>query len=803
MFNSVLSALYRHTKKNLTASVVNLTGLSLSLAALIVISCYIHRELRYDKHHAHYDRIFRVNEIIETGSYCENSSSLPFPMGEVLATDNSDIIEEFVRIFDFQTPTKAFRLENQELFNESNVYYADSNLFQFFNFNILASNPSELLNKPFKMVISQRLAKKWFGDDQAIGKSVLLAGQEKFRVEITGVFENAGPSHFQPEGILSMATALAIAPGMAKNWVWNPVWTYVKLKPAANQNMLQDRLPALVKKHEIPQLQDMVKLTLISVSDIHLHSHLEFEMGVNSDMAYVYILISCAFFLLCVAIFNFINLYAVTLMNRTKEAAVRRVAGAHTFNIFKQYLLETMLYVSGGFVAGLLLVFLTRNWLNSYIGMELSTDLPGQPEMIIWFILMWIMIACITAIYPAWLLSRYPIIALAKGEIKFSKGGRLLKKTLVNAQFTIAVVVFVFAIASRKQFEYMIERENGYDNRNVITMYMGGTTLPFDFETFRNSLLANPGIASVSMMNEIVGINNNNHEYRFGEMTGDEFRYIPALVVDEHFAKTLGLKVIAGRDYDPDRKLEDSLSIVVNRSMIKHLGYDDPEKAIGKRCASLSGNEVIIGVVEDFNNKSVHHPVGPFVLDIESRNQYNHYIFAKYAVVKFNGAPDQVISHLKKVWNEMVTTKAFDYAFLNDLHKDMYHREFAMSRLLFLFTVLVILIACSGLFAISRIIAGMKAKELAVRKAIGASGIQIVKLSVAEHLWILLISLLIGLPASYLIVQKWMNSFSYHIHISAGMLIMSGLVIALVSMIALLPVAFKSARDNSFVALRS
>jgi putative ABC transport system permease protein len=778
-------------RRNRSAVLINLAGLALSMAAITAMAFYIIREVSYDRNIEGYENIYRITEVLNSGSYVENSSSLPYPMAASLETDYPHLIETIIQVFDFQVPVKTFRLENNELYNETQIYYADSNVFQAFDIPLIDGNEKSVLNEPFNLIISEELAQKWFGTENPIGKTALLAGIDKFRCVITGVFKQGGPSHFQPRAVLSMSTIETIAPGMKKNWVWNPVWTYAKLKPGVQISQLTSVFPEFVKKHEIPALQNMMTLHAQPLKDIHLDSHLEFEMGANSDRKFIYIFISCAILLVIVAVVNFINMTTVTLGSRMKEIGARKVAGANNIQLVTQFTIEALLLSAIAFIAGLGILFAVRPWLIQFFDLNISMNYLLNPILLLSLLAVVFLTGIISGLYPAYVVGRVKIGDFFKGGIKNSRSGKIFRKSMVTLQFGLAVVMIIFTISAGRQFQYMLTKDKGYAANNVITLYISSTSLGYQFDEFKKMLLAHSGVESVSIMNETVGVNNNNHEYRFGDLTGEEFRYIPALAIDEDFVKTMGMKLLAGRDYNRDIQMEDSLSIVVNRSAAKMIGFDNPEDAINQRFSSLSGEEHIIGVVEDFHNKSLHHPVGPFVLDITSRTNGEFPMFGKFAVIKVRDMGSETMGHIEKVWSQLVNNAPFDYAMLEDQINKEYLRESRMNKVLNAFAILSILIACAGLFALTRILSNMKAKELAIRKVLGAGTIQLMYVAMKEQLTMIIISVFAGSLISYYVVHRWLDSFAYRTPQEIMTYIVASLAAVLIAFITIVFVAYR------------
>lgn len=802
MIKNYWTSALANLRKNKLSAAINITGLSISLAALVIIALFIRRELAFDTSHPNADRIYRITEIINSGSYIENSSSCPFPVADALTRDFPDYIETVVRLFDFQLPVKSMKLENNELYNETHIFYADSNVFDVLDIPLKVGSPKEVLNAPFNMVVSEELAQKWFGNEDPLGKSVYLAGQDKFKCTITGVFAPGGPSHFSPRAIISMSTATTIAPFLNENWIWNPHWTYIKLKEGINPSSLEAQFPSFVQKNYSDQWKDMISHKLQPIGSIHLDSHLEFEMSQNSDRKYIYIFLSCAVFLIVIAIVNFVNLTTVSLTARVKEVGVRKVSGASRGQLIGQFIFESVLLTLISFIVALILLFLLYPLVADTVNLRIPFDELFDPGLLLIMAGAVILTGILSGIYPALVISRANTVEIFKGGLRGDKRGQLFRKGLVIFQFGIALVLIVFTFMANRQLSFMQDHNKGYSTENIITLTMASTPLPSQLEAFRQELQKDSRVLSMSIMNETIGINNNNHEFNFGDMPEGEWRYIPALMVDEHFGKTMGIKMVAGRDYDPTLTTEDSLSVVINRSMAEYLGYQNPEDAIGQSCHSISGDERIVGVAENFHFKSLHHPVGPFILDVESRNQYNFYLFAKHIVVRLSETSPDVLAHVEDVWKKFVKNAPFSYQVLDHELEAVYRREATMGRVLTFFSILAILIACLGLFALTWSLARLKSKEMAIRKVLGAEMPQLIYVATKEQMTMVVLSLVIGFPVAFWVINDWLSSFAYRTEQDAGAYLISGIVSISIAFLTILFLAIRSARKDPALVLK-
>lgn len=790
----------RSLAKNKLISFVNIIGLGISLTAFIFIHRYVTRELSYDKGHPNYERVYRVAEIIESEDYLENSSSSPLPTGPNLIAEYPDVIEGMVRFFDFQTPIVTLQLEDQRKFNEPYVYFTDSTVFDILDFQMIQGNPETALTGPFTAAISKDLAKKYFGDEDPIGKRIQREGfQNDF--EITGVYEQGSLSHIRAEMLLSFQT-IANFPFVRTQWVWNPAWTYIRLAENATvADLEENKFPPFVDKYYDPRSKDMTSHYLQPISDIHLTSQLEFEMAPNSDMKYVYIFISCAFFLIVIAVVNFVNLSTSFSLLRAKEIGVRKVSGATRPQLVFQFLSESVIISLIAFVISLGLCYLSISLLKGLIDFEAS-ELFNVPNLLLQFGIV-VLIGIVSGIYPAFFISGFNPLMVFKGKFISNAKGQWLRKGLVISQFTIAIVMIIFTSVTYQQLNLLNTKDYGYNSKDVIILNGVNTGLNSvnRLEAFKTALKADASVEHVTTMSDIIGTNNNNHDFNTEGMEPGTWNFYPAMMVDEDFVDAMGLSVVAGRDFSRNNQNEDSLAIIVNVSMAKTLGYATPEEALGKRVNSRTGAEKIVGVVQDFNYKSFHSEIGPFALDIPQRNP-NGNIFFRNMAIKVSNTDNTTLAHIQSVWDEYVPNKPFSYKILDGELKEMYKSEQDLGKVLGIFAILTVIIACLGLFALSTFIAQQKTKEISIRKVLGANALKLFYIGYKEQLFLILGSFLLSVPLAWYFVSGWLSDFAYRIDLNAVPFLAAGFIAIMISSVTVFMNFYKTVNADPAEVLR-
>ena len=796
MLNEYLKVTIRSLAKNKLISAINILGFAVSLSAFIFISLYIQKELTYDTGHPDHKRVYRLAEIIESDNFTENSSSCPVRTGALLLQEYPDDIENQVRFFDFQNPIITIQLEDQRLFNEKHVYFTDTSVFDMLDFTLIQGDINTALAAPWTTVISQELAQKYFGDENPIGKKVTRVGfQNPF--EITGVYVQNSVSHIKTKMLHSFAT---VEQFNITNMVWNPAWTYVKLKENVDiPDLVNNKFPKFIEKYYNPISKDGTSHYLMPIADVHLKSHLEFEMGPNSDIKYVYIFMTCGLFLLVIAIVNFINLSTSYSLLRGREIGVRKVSGATKFQLVTQFLTESVVISLIAFIIALGLTYGSISYLSETLEITLN-DLLNPITLASLFGAV-VFIGLLSGIYPAFFISNFDPLVVFKGKMISQGSGQILRKALVITQFTIAIVLIVFTFVTYNQLSLLSNKNYGFDADKILVLDVANTGIGRNYEAFRTELLSNASIANSTIMSDILAVNNNNHEFNHEGMPASEWNYYPALIVDETFVETLGMNVIAGRDFSFDYLREDSLSILINKTMAKTLGYANLEDAIGKRMYSRNGRETIVGVVDDFNYKSFHSPIGPFVLDVQ-RNRTRRNFFTRHVALRLENFDRETISHVENVWKKFIPQVPFTYKTLDAELKKLYSKENDMGSILATFSILTVIIACLGLFALASFIAQQKTKEIGIRKVLGASFARLFYVGYREQFILIVIAFVTSIPVSYYFIESWLSDFAYRIDIGILPYVVAGLLALIISSATVFGNFYKTIQANPSEVLR-
>jgi len=800
MLKNYIKIALRNLLKNKTYSLINISGLAIGIACFMLIYLFVKDELSYDKFHSKGERIYRLTGKIELeGQGGEFSSSNPFPIMKAMLNDYPEYIEEGVRLFNFQQPTLTLEYGDNK-FNERHVYFADSTIFKIFDFPLKSGDKNKVLANPNSIVLTQKLARKYFGDEDPVGKTLIY--ESNFNLLVTGVFDEIpSQTHFNFDCLISFSTITQIiGQGIQQNWVWNPNWTYFLLREGADAKELESKFPDFVQKYYPAHLKPQITHYLQPLHDIHLKSNLDYEMQPNSDEANIYIFSVVGVLIILIAIINFMNLATARSAKRAREVGMRKVLGADRKMLVRQFLGESLIISFFAVILALFLIELLMPVFNNLSGKELTFKYFTDPLNLIILLIVGLLVGILSGIYPAFFLSAAEPIRIVKGNINLLPKGVVLRKVLVILQFTISLELIIGTLIIYQQLNFMQNANLGFNKENVLLVSFK-PPVANRYNTFKDELVMNENISSVTMMNEIIGEHHNTHEINYEGMDAGKFVYFPGLLVDEDFVETFDLQIIAGRGFSEEYLREDSLGIIVNEAMIKELNWGDPQSVINKRFNTIFGNERIIGVVKDFNFVWLKEPIGPFFLDIPPA--FVRPFFLKFAAVKIKSEDIKGAIHfIEQKWNEIIPEFPFEFSFLDENLNNMYKEQDNLGKLVGYFSILAIFIACLGMFALASFNAEQRTKEIGVRKVLGASVPAIVFLFTQEFLKLVLVAVAIATPLAYLILNNWLNDFAYRVSINPAIFVISSMVTLIIALGTISFQAVKAARANPVKSLK-
>ena len=799
MFRNYLTTALRNLQRNKLYTVINVLGLAVGVACFILIMLYVQDELSYDQYHSKADRIYRLVEKIELEGQGEESSSNPFPVAPTLKNDYPGLIEHAVRFFNFQVDKRTLKIGDLK-FAEKQVFFADSNVFEVFDFPLLKGNPKEALAGPNLIVISEEMGRRYFGDEDPVGKIIEYEGN--IPLEVTGVFDEIPTqSHFQFQALISFPTLKPmVGQTFYKNWVWNPNWTYLLLAEDVAPEELEGQFPIFIEKYYPDFIKTQITHYLQPLSDIHLNSHLDYEIEPNSNKSTIYIFSLIGFFILLIACINFMNLATARSAKRAQEVGMRKVLGAHKGQLIRQFIGESMVMSFLSLLVALFLISIALPFFNQIAGKNISQDLLLAPQFLCMLLGIGVVVGLLSGLYPALYLSSFLPVRVLKGKLKSSRGDRIFRKGLVITQFAISLVLIISTAVIYDQFDFMRSADTGFTKDQIVVIPTKPEIIP-KIELFREELLKHPEIKNLTIMNEIMGVHHNVHEYNYEGMEPGKWIYFPSLIVNEDFVETFDLEIVAGRDFSREISTDDTASIIINETMVKHLGWGTPQKALGKQFYTPRGKERVVGVIKDFHFVSLKDKIRPFVLDITSGSAKS--FFTKNIAVRISPKKmKESLAYMDKVWTSMSPDHPFDYTFLNSELDNLYRDESKLGDLVGYFSILAVFIACLGLFALASFTAEQRTKEIGIRKIMGSSIYGIIQLLAVDFMKLVFFANLIAWPLAWYMMQEWLTGFAYHTKMQWWVFLAAGLVVIFISLATVITQAYKAGRTNPVLALR-
>jgi len=808
MIRNYLKIALRNLMKYKFISFINLFGLTVGLACCLLILTYIIHELSYDKYQPNADRVYRVTRSFnnsQTGAVSLNLSTISPPFGPLLQNDFKEI-EKITRLIDFgPLPLKY----EEKMFNEQATYVADENLFDFFKVDILKGNPKTALSDPYSVMLSEEIAQKYFGSEEAMNKIIRLNFGNYLDFKVTGIYKSfPNNTHLHPRLLISFNTLkdtlIYGEENLRTNWGNNSFFTYLRLPANYDPKNLEKQFPAFLDRHMIGQYSQTkpsqgTALGLQKLTDIHLRSHTDYEAEENGDIKRVYIFSAIALFILLIACINYMNLSTARSTLRAKEIGIRKVVGAQRKEIIIQFLSESVLVSWIALLLAFGLTWLVLPALNELTGQQLHVSMLLTWEIVIPILLIPFVVGILSGIYPALFMSSFQPIKVLKGFLKVG-GGISFRKALVTLQFAISIILIICTVIVFRQMRFMQDKVLGFDKEHIVNLpYV--TELNDKYDAFRNELLANTSIKETGRSSRIPTgrlLDAMGTRMRSGDTMAPVNADIKYVAADQDFISTYGVKILAGRGFSREFGADTS-SFLINEAAAKELGLKNYEDVIGKDFGYGNINGKLIGVFNDFHFESMHQNIVPLVLFVP-RNANNYGNIS----VKMSGANmPATLNHIAKTWKKFLPETPYQFTFLDENFSRLYQAEERERKLFTIFACLAIFIASLGLFGLSAFAISQRIKEIGIRKVLGADVSTIVTLLSKDFLKLVVLAAIIAFPVAWFAMNKWLEDFAYRISIPWWVFVVAGVLAALVAFITIGLQAVKAAKANPVKNLRT
>lgn len=808
MLKNYFKIAWRNLVRNRALSAINIIGLAIGLASCMLISLYVLDELSFDRFHEKGNRIVRVVfKGVMQGGEMKEAHVMP-PTAAALKADYPEVMEA-TRLRQGGSPMV---LLNQKLYSDDRLAFVDSNFLQVFTFPLLEGNAKTALLQPNTIVISKKLADKYYGKQDAIGQTLTFKdGKTPFTV--TGVMqEMPANSHIRFDMLASMSS---LEEAKSSTWMTSEFFTYLVLPEGYDYKKLEAKLPLTVAKYMGPQLQQALGFTyaefakkgnkiglfLQPLHDIHLHSEFQYELSPTGDVRYVYIFGAIAIIMLLIACINFMNLSTAGSSKRAREVGVRKVMGSEKIELVAQFLTESTLLTGIALILGTIICLAGLPLLNSLSGKTLGFKLESIPALLPALLLFGLFVGVFAGSYPAFFLSAFKPISVLKGgsSLKLNASGKNigLRSGLVVFQFFVSITLMVGTTVVYQQLKFIQNKKLGYDKDQVLVV--PAWALGKNTAVFRDELLRDSRVSNISLSGYVPAGPSDNNNYMITPQN-NESQLLKTLryEIDYNYLATLGMEIVQGRNFSKAYGT-DSSAIILNETAARELGWqkDAVGKTVSRRSNEGKGSDYhVIGVVKDFHFKSLKDKISPLVMTL---NQGFGWMIIKTKNKEVAG----LLAAMKSHWESFNPDMPFTYSFLDERFNETYKAEQKTGQILGLFAGLTIFVACMGLFGLAIFTAEQRTKEIGVRKVLGASVAAIVALLSKDFLQLVGIAIVIALPVSWWLMSQWLQGFAYKVEISWWLLALVSLLSVAIALFTVSFQSIKAALMNPVKSLRS
>ena len=807
MIKNYLIVGIRNLIKQRGYTLINVAGLAIGMASAIMIMLYVADEMSYDKFHPNRDKIFRLGLKAKMQGSEFSGPITSAPMGAAMVQDYPQV-KSFCRLFNFLgEPVIRFQ---EQCFVERKITYADSSFFTVFNgFRLIKGEPNKVLARPHTIVLSESTAKKYFGKEDPMGKTVEM-GNERTKYEVSGIMADMpSNSHFHFDLIASM-NSMSSEFINSTMWVSNNFYTYLLLENESDEQLINSKFPEILKKYVGPQVEQFLGITpdqfekqgntygfnIQGIKDIHLKSQQNFEIEANGNQTMVYVFIIIAFFVLGIASINFMNLATARSAKRAKEVGVRKVVGSTKAQLINQFLTESVLLTLFSLILAIGISVLALPWFNMLADKQMTITMLPVGLTVTAMLGIVLVVGLLAGSYPAFFLARFQPVSVLKGKLRSGASGVWLRGALVITQFIITIGLLVSTLVVYTQISYVRSKDLGFENKNQLVINRAFTVTDAKREAFIKELAAIPGVEGVTASGALPSTTIGSTIFLPEGASTQETNVMSFYNTDWDYAKALNLTMVEGRYFSRDFA-SDSGAIVINETAAKSFGFKAP--IVGRKIIMNGSVHVtIIGVVKDFHFESLHSKINPLVLSLDRSNP-------PYITLRIEGknSVNSVIKAAQAKWIAFAgSEEPFDYNFLDQMLDKQYKNEVRAGILFSIFSLLAIFIAALGLLGLASFTAEQRTREVGIRKVMGAQISTVVLLLLKEVNKLFIIATVVAWPISYFLMNGWLTNFAYRINLSPWEFIIASLLAYSVALGTVLYQTIKAARTSPSITLK-
>lgn len=793
MIKNYIVLAFRNLVKDKFYSLINILGLTIGVTCGMLLLLYVTDELSYDRYHENASRIYRIVSYIREPDKINKWVSTQPPLVKTLKQDYP-FVENYVRFF---PNGRVLFKHGEKQFYQTDIYAADSTAFDVFSHKFIEGNPKTALAQPGSVVLTKKVAERFFGNANALGQ--ILRTDDTTSYKVTAVIEDVPKnSHFTFNALLSLNQNERKADG----WGGFYINSYLLLSKNADLKKLEAGFPQLYEKYMSSIFKRMgihITYQMQPLTSIHLHS--KFDGESNGDIGYVYTFSAVAFFMLLIASINYMNLATAQSARRAKEVGLRKVMGSLKGALVAQFLTESVLITMVSLFTSLILVALLLPFFNNVSGKEISYLELLSPKFIIIGLSIVIFTGLISGSYPAFYLSAFEPAQVLKGTFK-ARGGGFFRKALVVSQFSISLIMLICTWIVYQQLNYMRNKDMGYNRDQVLTVDYQGDMPKDKYNAFHKMLIDNPNIQSVASASSPVSNIGGRVIFTVESSTGMKEMGFKPTAIDHDYVKTMGMTLLQGRDFSEDFPADTANGVLINEAVVKRMNWQNP---IGKKIilGSIPADgknppptAQVVGVVKDFHQQSLYNPIEPLIMLYRKANPVVH-IKIKTENTK------ATLAHIERSWAQLYPDRLFEYRFLDQDFESAYRGDQLRGQIFTTFSTLTILIACLGLFGLATFTTEQRVKEIGVRKVLGGSATSVVLLLSKDFTRLVLFSFPIAIPIAWYSMYKWLQSFPYKTSIEVWVFVAACSLTLVICWLTVLYQSLKAALANPVKSLRS
>ncbi len=806
MLKNYFKIAYRNLLKKKVYSFINILGLGVGMACCVLIFMFVQDELSFDNYHEKGDRIYRLThgsrspEGVKEGEEAE-----PFwvwhnaPVGPALKEE----FPEVEKIVQFSGRSDLLLSYGETTLQEDGVFFMDSTVFDVFSWKLLAGDPKKALVAPYSIVLTETTAKKYFGDQDPLGKT--LKGSESAGranagdYTVTGVMADVpSNSHFKFNALLSLTTFKQSNPRVFDAWGYVDFYTYFLVNEGFDQAAFEAKIPGFIDRR-YPDKEDTYMIHVEALKDVYLRTTAQRLPGETGSLTNIYVFSMIGVFILVIAMINFMNLSTARSMERAKEVGIRKAIGADRRSLIYQFLGESLIIVFLAALVAIVFVSVALSMMNDLTGKTFDINQVVNWQTVPFFLGIMLIVGLLAGSYPAFVLSSFQPVLILKGINKSSTKGAFLRKGLVVFQFSLSIALIAGTMVVYSQMNHLLDKDMGFDKEQMLVLdYNYDEQVNYMSAALKSELEALPAVTSAAFSRSVPGSYFPNAyttiESADGEMVGQAQ---PVFQVGIDFVNHYDLELIAGRSYSRDYPSDSSSALVINEATARQYGYANPAEIVGKKFDQWGRAGEVIGVVKDFNYISLHRTIEPLTLPFEA-------YASRYLSLKVGGEDlPATIAQVRGIWEKLAPHRPFLYSFLDEDFNTQYQSDFRFRKIFTTFSVLAIMIACLGLLGLATYTAEQRTKEIGVRKVLGADVSSIVGLLSKDFIKLVLVAIVIATPVSWYAMNQWLEGFAYQVPVHWWIFGIAGVLAVVVALATISFQSIKAALMNPVKSLRS